>query len=146
MKKILKGLDSNIYMAVFAVFLINIGSKYMLIDVPHGLEQLLKHIYVRRLVLFSIFFVATKNTVLSITLTILFAILSNTVFNEQSKYCLLSKNVKQATITEIEYKKALEVVNKYKQQQNQDDTLNKHEDKLKNNYVKIKEAVINIKD
>ncbi len=145
MKKILKTLDSNVCMAGLTMLLLNIGSKYMLIDVPHGLEQLLKHVYVRRLVLFSVFYVGTKNTLLSITLTILFTILSSTVFNEQSKYCLLSRNVKQANITEIEYNKSLETIEKYKKQQSEENIVTR-EDKLKNNYIKIKEAVINIKD
>lgn len=132
--------NNNKYLACITMLLVNIGSKYVTIDISKGQEKVLKNIYVRRFILFSIFFAGTRDLFLSLGFTLLFILLNTGLFNEDSKYCLLTKNIKHIKITKEEYDEAINTIEKYKLQSEN----NPHEEadkKMKSNYLKLKEKV-----
>lgn len=141
-KKSFEFLNNNIYLSGITMLLLNIGSKYITIDISPSQQQFLKHTFVRRLVLFSIFYMGTKEIILSLGLTAIFIVLSNSILNADSKYCLLSKNMKQTEVSNDEYKAAQDTVQKYESQNEK--PIDKHHDDLKNNYYKIKEELLKI--
>jgi hypothetical protein len=104
-------LNNNKYLSALTMIFLNIGSKYMAFDISENQEKILKSNLVRRIVLFSIFYVATKDLLLSLTFTTIFIILTMTLINENSKLCLLPKKI--SIITQNQYKNALQIVKKY---------------------------------
>lgn len=111
-------MNGNKYLAGIALLMLNLGSKYLIIDISKSTEQLLKLTIIRRFTLFSIFFIATRNILVSLILTAVFIVFSSGLFNDNSKFCILPKKLKEVEIEPKEYQKALEIVEKYNIQQN----------------------------
>lgn len=129
-KKFLKKYKFDIFMndlgtnklliGVFMIFM-NIGSRYIELKLTKGQEMILKNI-AREVLIFTIAFVATKDLIMSFTITAIFIILANFVFNEKSKYCILPEKYKKLAslidtnndnvISENEINKAYDVLKK----------------------------------
>jgi hypothetical protein len=81
--------NNNAYMAGFSLLMLNVGSRYIMADIGGFLEKVLAHDLVKKLVLFCMFFVATRNAVTSLVLTVVFSIIIYGFFNEKSRYSLI---------------------------------------------------------
>ena len=115
---ILLNLSNNKLFSGCIMLLTNIGGKYLSIDLPENMEKLFSKYYILRLlVLFSIFFMATRDIKSSILLSLLFFIVIKFFINEKSSYCLLSiENEKKdinKNISQEEFLKAKKIINKY---------------------------------
>jgi len=112
---ILLNLSNNKLFSGCIMLLTNIGGKYLIIDLPDNMEKLFsKYFFLRVLVLFSIFFMATRDIKSSILLSLLFFIVVKYFINEKSTFCLVSsENINKNKITEDEYIKAKKIINKY---------------------------------
>jgi len=97
------------------MLLTNIGSKYLMLDIPKNLEKLFsKYFILRCLVLFSIFFMATRDIKISILLTLVLLIVLKYVINENSSYCVIKENESiEKKVTPEEYKLAQNIIYKY---------------------------------
>jgi len=96
------------------MLLTNIGGKYLALELPTNIEKLFStYSILRYLVLFSIFFMATRDIKTSILLALLFFIFIKFFINEKSTFCLLSKDNETNTITKNEYENAKNIVEKY---------------------------------
>ena len=107
------------------MLLTNIGSKYLAIDLPSNVEKLfMEYSILRFLVIFSIFFMATRDIKTSILLGLLFVIIIKYFINEKSTFCLIrnsdikSDESENKKITQDEYKRAIEVINNYNSENN----------------------------
>lgn len=115
----LNSLDNNKLLAGISIVMLNIGSRYLVLDLSENTKELLQLSIIRRITLFCIFYLGTRSFKMSILLTAGFVIISAGLFNEKSKYCVLpqtekqKKNVQQKNVSIEEYKKALETVNNY---------------------------------
>jgi hypothetical protein len=129
-KKFLKKYKFDIFMndlgtnklliGVFMIFM-NIGSRYIELKLTKGQEMILKNI-AREILIFTIAFVATKDLIMSFTITAIFIILANFVFNEKSKYSILPEKYKKLAslidtnndnvISENEINKAYDILKK----------------------------------
>jgi hypothetical protein len=113
---ILLNLSNNKLFGGCIMLLTNIGGKYLIMDLPDNLEKLFsKYFILRALVLFSIFFMATRDIKSSILLSLLFFIVIKFFINEKSSFCLISgENINiSKKITKDEYTKAKEIINNY---------------------------------
>ena len=63
------------------------------------------------------------------------------LFNDKSKFCILPKKLKEVEIEPKEYQKALEVVEKYNVQQNNEMENNKEKDIVNENYNSMKKIL-----
>lgn len=96
------------------MLLTNIGGKYLALELPTNIEKLFStYSILRYLVLFSIFFMATRDIKTSILLALLFFIFIKFFINEKSTFCLLSKDNESNIITKNEYENAKNIVEKY---------------------------------
>ena len=93
MFNILEGLNNSKLLAGLAMILLNIGSKYIEFDFSKTQEQWIKYNIGREILIFVITFTATHDIIISLLLTAAFIILSDTIFNENSKYCLVSEKL-----------------------------------------------------
>lgn len=135
--------NSNKFLAGIALLMLNLGSKYLIIDVSKSTEQLLKLTIIRRFTIFCVFFIGTRNISISILLTGAFIIFSSSLFNDKSKFCILPKKLKEKEIEHKEYQKALEIVEKYNIQQDNNIIEKKNKDDNNQNYNNIKKILIN---
>ena len=98
----IRSLNSNKYFAGLVMIMLNIGSKYITIKLSKTQEGYLKSSIARQILIFSIIWMGTKDIFISLTLTAVFYILTNHLFNENSKMCVLPekwKRVQQALDT-----------------------------------------------
>ena len=81
--------NNNVYIAGVSMLLLNIGSRFVMGDIGKFLEGILSHDIVKKIVLLALFFVATRNVVVSVVLTVVSCVIIYGLFNEKSKYSLI---------------------------------------------------------
>ena len=118
--KTINSLNNNKYFAGIAMLILNIGTKYISIELSDSQEEFLQNIIIRRLALFTIFWFGTKDIIISFILTAVFVILVSHIFNENSQYCIFSNNNNKKNklnkISKPEYLKATNIVKRFETQ------------------------------
>ena len=126
---ILKSLLENVYslnnskfFAGFVMLTMNIGSKYISIELSDSQESYLKYTLGRQILVFAILWMGTRDIVVALILTCVFILFADYLFNENSKYCLLPaqlNNLKDVIdtdgdgkISEKEVKDAIKILKK----------------------------------
>ena len=130
-------INNSKFLAGIVMLLLNVGSKYIELGLSKTQEQALRNALTRELLIFSIIFMGTHDVLLSILMTAAFVVLSQYLFNDKSKYCIIPVRMRKIKryidinddkiISEDEEKKALEILRKakkQKQKQNQVKFLN----------------------
>ena len=77
---------------MFSVFMFHMGSRHLSFQFTETQQRLIKHPLVQALILLCMFFVSTKNLVLSIGLTIVYHMALYILLNENHKYNILPKS------------------------------------------------------
>lgn len=110
-------INTSKYMAGLMMILMNLGGRYISAEISEFQEEFFESPYVRRVFIFVVCFIATRDVQVSLILTIIFIVLVSGLLNENSKYCILpiKKNINK--ITKEEYIYAQSIINKYNQQQ-----------------------------
>jgi hypothetical protein len=114
----LTDLNNNKYFTGIMMIILNLGSRFLVMELSETQEQMLSNKIIRRFVMFTVVFIATKDIYVSLVITAIFIILVSGLFNENSKYCIVTKPVIKQ-VTQDEYKEALKIVKLYKLQKNQ---------------------------
>ena len=90
---IANNINNNKYFYGLMMIMLNIGSKYLTLDLSAPfLKAILSSTVIRRILIFSIVFVATRDLKISLILTASFVIIALNLFNDKSKYCILPKS------------------------------------------------------
>ena len=92
---IINVLNDNKYFAGIIMLTMNIGTKYVMIDLSKTQENYVKYSLGRQLVIFSILWIGTRDIFISLILTAIFILLVDYIFNENSKYCIIPDKYKQ---------------------------------------------------
>ena len=111
----LKNFIHNKYFFGITLLLVNLGSKYLGINLSPAQENLFKQWYVRCLIFFCVFFTATKDFILSLFLVTFFYVVFNTLLNEDSKACILPKAALDVSPSEKEYENCKKIVKDYEE-------------------------------
>ena len=85
----LNSLNESKLLMGFIMIILNVGSKYIDIGFSKTQEQVLRNGLARELLIFAVAFTATRDIVTSLLLTGAFMILSDVIFHENSKFCLI---------------------------------------------------------
>lgn len=134
LKTFLNNISTNkLFIGLMMIFM-NIGSRYIEIKLTKGQEMIVKNI-AREVLIFTIAFMGSRDILISLIITAVFIILSNFVFNENSRFCILPKRFKKLNdvmdldgdgrVSEEELKKAYDTLKKAKQQEDLDNKINK---------------------
>ena len=121
---VLTQLNNSKYFSGIIMVLLNIGSKYVSLELSEAQQQLLNHPIIRKLLVFTIFFVATKDIVVSVILSTIFIIFICGIFHEESKICVAKNSLKtfckkrKDLVKHEDYEKAKKVIKEYETQQN----------------------------
>ena len=78
-------------LAGLSMLILNLFSKYVQINFSKTQEEYFKSAITREIFIFTILFVGTQDIITSLILTASFLILSDTIFNEKSKLCMIPK-------------------------------------------------------
>ncbi len=122
MNKILSlcnSVNSSKFAIGIAMIMFNIGSKFLVIDMSKTQEQFFKNVLIRRITLFCIFFVATRDILTSVLLTSAFVVMAMGLFNEQSMfYVLPNKAFYDDVYTYEEYEMSKKIIKAYEHNNN----------------------------
>jgi hypothetical protein len=111
-------LNNSKYFSGIMMLLLNVGGKQVSNEISSFQENILNHKVVRRLLVFVVVFIATKDVKISLIVTICFIIIVTGFFNEESKYCVIPKDKVGNTkkILKSEYLMAKQIVKQYENQ------------------------------
>jgi len=106
------GLSSNKYILGLMILLINLGARYIGNELNEFSHKVLNHKFARRFLIFLVIWMGSRDLVVSAVITICFILLSNTLLNEQSTYCILPID-NPSPVSKEEYEIAKQMVQKY---------------------------------
>ena len=82
-KDSLSCINENKYMIGITMIMLNIGARFIIDELDDDLRKLVSNTFVRRVVIFCSFFMATKDLFTAIVLTIIFVIFINEIFAKE---------------------------------------------------------------
>jgi hypothetical protein len=107
------------------IITLNIASKFVTFKLGKTAETYLKYTFSRQILVFAMAWMGTRDIYVAAGLTIIFIILFDFLFNENSMFCVLPNDFKEyyenvahenAEITHEDYVKAQTTVEKYTEQ------------------------------
>ena len=120
--------------AGFVMILLNIGSRFVKIEVSKSQEKYLKKSLGRHLMIFAVSWLGTRDVLIALTITAIFNVFIGYLFNEKSRFCIIPHKHREfddaldlngdGEVTEDEINKAMEILNKAKK-------TNKHKEMIK---------------
>ena len=118
----LGSLNNSKFFAGLVMILLNIGSKYVTIELSKSQEQYLRNTVGRQMLIFAISWMGSHDILIALSLTAIFHVLTEHLFNEDSMFCIIPEKYKNYenildldkdnTVTEKEIKKAKEILEK----------------------------------
>ena len=130
----ISSLNSSTFFAGLMMICLNIGSRYIQLNLDESTESYIKYALTKEILVFTISWMATRNIYSALVLTAVFVVLADFALNEKSKYCILPKDfiksrklgqyTNNKVITEKEFNDAMDIVEKYKTQKSKTSQLN----------------------
>ena len=119
-------LNNNKFFAGLVMIMLNIGSKYITIELSKSQEQYLRNSVGRQMLIFAISWMGSRDIVVALILTATFTILTDHLFNENSQFCIIPKSYRNfedaldlngdGVVSDDEIKKATEILEKAKKE------------------------------
>lgn len=116
----LAAINSSKWMAGCSMLLLNIGARYVQADLGKTHDLILSNAYFKKVIVFALFFVATRDIVIAFMLTIVYIFVIDGLLHEDRKFCIVPKCfIPPAKSPKKEdYEKAKDIVKKYESFQN----------------------------
>lgn len=92
-EKSIVSISNSKYFVGLMILFLNLGSKYLALELSESQEQILSNKIFRRFIIFTAVFVSTRDIWVSMIITAVFIIMVSGLFNENSKYCIITKPV-----------------------------------------------------
>jgi hypothetical protein len=92
---LVSSINSNPYFIGIMMLILNLGGRFLSLEVSKGQERFLSDPIIRRFLLFVVLFVATRNVLVAAGLTILVVILLGYLLNENSDLCIFHSTATQ---------------------------------------------------
>ena len=141
----LRLLNDSKFFAGLVILTMNIGSKYISVELSKTQENYIKYSLGRQILIFAIIWMGTRDIVTSLVMTILFILFADYLFNEHSKYCIIPDQYKELTlaldpektnVTQKEVNDAIHVLKlAHKLKKDKDDNLNIENTLYKENFI-----------
>lgn len=100
-RKIYKNINENKYLSGLALIILNLFAKYVKLNLTKNQEEFIKNFLTKEIFIFIIIFVGIRDLITALLLTILFTIISNTLFHHESKFCVMPEKYKNLNNNEI---------------------------------------------
>jgi hypothetical protein len=121
-------LNNSKFFAGIIMILLNIGSKFISIQFSKSAEEYLKLNITKQILVFSMAWMGTRDIYTALMLTAVFVILSDHLFNEESKFCIVPKHYRvldklidtnnDGVISNDEINRAISILERAKKEQN----------------------------
>jgi hypothetical protein len=85
---------SKIFTGIMMI-LLNIGSKYITVKLSKSQEAYIRNYILREILIFSVCWMGTRDIYTSLVLTAVFFVLTQHLFNEESRLCVLHKKYRE---------------------------------------------------
>jgi hypothetical protein len=85
---LLQVFNSNPYFIGIMMLVLNLGGRFISLEVTKKQEQFLQHPWIRRILIFTVLFVATRNIWVAFWTTVTVVLFLGYLFNENSSLCL----------------------------------------------------------
>ena len=85
---LMASINTNPYFIGVMMLLLNLGGRFLSLEITKEQEKVLSKPAVRRFFLFAVLFVATRNMVVALGLTVIVVLILGYLFNENSDLCL----------------------------------------------------------
>jgi len=119
-------LNNSKFFAGVIMILLNVGSKFIQIQFSKSTEEYMKWSVSKQLLVFSMAWMGTRDIYAALGLTAVFTILSEYLFNEESRLCIVPHKYRvlhklidtdeDGTVTETELTNAIAVLEKAKKE------------------------------
>ena len=94
---VLHTFNNSPYFVGMMMLLLNLGGRFISLEVTKQQEQFLQRPWVRRLLIFTVLFVATRNLWVAFWATLVVILLLGYLFNENSALCLFGSGGQQGS-------------------------------------------------
>ena len=88
------GFFDNKYMIGITMVIVNLGARFIVNELNEEQKKFINTKYLRRIVIFFLIFMATRDIVISLVLTVIVVLVLFEFFNEDSEYSLVPKKEK----------------------------------------------------
>jgi hypothetical protein len=85
---ILNSLNTNPYFIGTMMLMLNLGGRFLQLEISKGQEKFFQQVWVRRILVFTVIFVATRNVLVALFMSIIVLALLSFLFNENSSLYL----------------------------------------------------------
>jgi hypothetical protein len=82
-------LNNNKFFAGIVMILLNIGSKFIMVEFSKSTQEYMKYTICKQILVFAMAWMGTRDIYTSLGLTAIFTILSEYLFNEESQLCIV---------------------------------------------------------
>lgn len=82
-------LNTNKLFAGIIMLTLNIGSRFVTIELSKSAESFLKWSVTRQILIFSICWMGTRDIYVALVLTAVFVVLADHIFNHESRFCMI---------------------------------------------------------
>ena len=82
-------LNNNKFFAGMIMILLNIGSKFIMVEFSKSTQEYMKYTVCKQILVFAMAWMGTRDIYTSLGLTAIFTILSEYLFNEDSHLCIV---------------------------------------------------------
>ncbi len=86
---VIYGLNTNPYLIGILMLLLNLGGRFLSLELTKKQESFLQQSWLRPLIFFTVIFVATRNLAVAFWVTVFFFFVIWVVANENSPFCLI---------------------------------------------------------
>ena len=126
-------LNNSKFFAGLVMIMLNIGSKYITIELSKSQEAYLKNSVGRQILIFAISWMGSRDILIALALTAIFTVLTDHLFNEESPMCVIPMKYRQfeevldldknQEVTDDEIAKATEILSKAKKREQRKEQL-----------------------
>ena len=88
-------LNTSTFFAGFVMLVLNIGARYINLDLNSSTESWIKYLMSKEVLVFAVSWMGTRSIYVALTLTAAFIILSDYVFNDKSRFFMLPEKFKK---------------------------------------------------
>lgn len=144
LKKIAKSLDtlnkylsSNKFFTGFMFLILNVGAKYATVNITKSQQEYIKKALFREILIFAIIWSGSRDLFVALTLTVVFMVFTDYLFNDSSKFCVIPKHLRRfedlidtdgdGVISEEEIQKAMKILERAKKKEQNREKLRKGE-------------------
>ena len=99
---LLNSVNSNPYFIGIMMLLLNLGGRFLSLEVSKGQEKVLSDPIIRRFLLFVVLFIATRNVLVATGLTVIVIILLGYLLNENSDLCIFRSTAQKREESKVE--------------------------------------------